>query len=180
MRYRVLIVDDEADGRETLAQLAEGWGYDVRAAADGREAHHLALDWHPDAILSDLVMPGADGLWLLRALRTELRRSAAAANGLTGRLLSALLGEAQEDPEVRTALLEGLFYPRREASAGAIRRAQASGALRPDVPPAIAVDLFFGPFFYRMFVRHEPLTAAFVTRAFQYILEGLRRPPRGR
>jgi len=72
MRYRVLIVDDEADGRETLAQLVEGWGYDVRAAADGREAHRLALDWHPDAILSDLVMPGADGLWLLRALRTDL------------------------------------------------------------------------------------------------------------
>jgi len=72
MRYRVLIVDDEADGRETLAQLVEGWGYQVRAAADGREAHRLALDWHPDAILSDLVMPGADGLWLLRALRTDL------------------------------------------------------------------------------------------------------------
>ncbi len=72
MRYRVLIVDDEADGRETLAQLVESWGYDVRAAADGREAHRAALDWHPDVILSDLVMPGADGLWLLRALRTDL------------------------------------------------------------------------------------------------------------
>ncbi|HZY02997.1 MAG TPA: sigma-54 dependent transcriptional regulator [Anaeromyxobacteraceae bacterium] len=72
MRYRVLIVDDEADGRETLAQLVESWGYDVRAAGDGREAHRAAVDWHPDAILSDLVMPGADGLWLLRALRTDL------------------------------------------------------------------------------------------------------------
>src|SRR5512144_2025982 len=72
MRYRVLIVDDEADGRETLAQLVEAWGYDVRAAADGREAHHAALDWHPDVILTDLVMPNMDGLWLLRALRAEL------------------------------------------------------------------------------------------------------------
>ncbi|HET6923736.1 MAG TPA: sigma-54 dependent transcriptional regulator [Anaeromyxobacteraceae bacterium] len=71
MRYRVLIVDDEADGRETLAQLVEGWGYQVLPAGDGREAHRLALDWHPDAILSDLVMPGADGLWLLRALRAD-------------------------------------------------------------------------------------------------------------
>ena len=145
--------------------------------------------WWPNraALLVDVLVemaagaaPPPDGGDPLRALRTELRRSAAAANGLTGRLLSALLGEAQEDPEVRTALLEGLFYPRREASAGAIRRAQASGALRADVPPSIAVDLFFGPFFYRMFVRHEPLTAAFATRAFQYILEGLRRPPRSR
>jgi DNA-binding NtrC family response regulator len=72
MRYRVLIVDDEADGRDTLSQLVQAWDYDVRTAADGREAQRLALDWHPDAILSDLVMPGADGLWLLRALRSDL------------------------------------------------------------------------------------------------------------
>ncbi|HEU4384432.1 MAG TPA: sigma-54 dependent transcriptional regulator [Anaeromyxobacteraceae bacterium] len=83
MRYRVLIVDDEADGRDTLGQLAESWGYDVRAARDGREAHQLALDWHPDAILSDLVMPVADGLWLLRALRTDLPECAVVL--LTGR-----------------------------------------------------------------------------------------------
>ena len=71
MQYRVLIVDDEADGREALAQLVESWGHDVRAAADGKEAHSLALEWHPDVIFSDLVMPGADGLWLLRALRSD-------------------------------------------------------------------------------------------------------------
>ena len=72
MRYRVLVVDDEEDGRDTLAQFLQAWDYDVRAAADGREAQRLALEWHPDVILSDLVMPGADGLWLLRALRSDL------------------------------------------------------------------------------------------------------------
>jgi len=88
------------------------------------------------------------------------------------------LGEAQQDLEVRTALLAGLFYPRRETSVSAIRRAQASGALRSDVPPHVAVDLLFGPLFYRMFVQHEPVTEAFVKQAFQYVLEGLRPPAR--
>jgi DNA-binding NtrC family response regulator len=72
MRYRVLIVDDEADSRDALAELTQRWGYDVQTASDGTEALRRAIEWHPDVILSDLVMPNMDGLWLLRALRAEL------------------------------------------------------------------------------------------------------------
>lgn len=124
--------------------------------------------------------PTPEGRDPLRALRTELRRTAVAANGLTGRLLTSLLSEAQQDPEVRTALLRGLFHPRREASAGAVRRAQAAGALRSDVPPHVAVDLLFGPLFFRMLVQHEPATETFVKQTFQYALQGLRPPARSR
>lgn len=126
------------------------------------------------------VAPPPEGRDPLRALRSELRRTAVAANGLTGRLLTSLLGEAQQDVEVRTALLRGLFHPRRQASADAIRRAQAAGALRSDVPPHVAVDLLFGPLFFRMFVQHEPVTEAFVKQTLQYVLEGLRPPARSR
>jgi DNA-binding NtrC family response regulator len=72
MRYRVLIVDDEADSRDALAELTQRWGYDVQTASDGTEALRRAIEGHPDVILTDLVMPGMDGLWLLRALRAEL------------------------------------------------------------------------------------------------------------
>ena len=72
MRYRLLIVDDEADGRDALAELAQSWGYEVLTAGDGTEALRRAIEWHPDVLLTDLVMPNMDGLWLLRALRAEL------------------------------------------------------------------------------------------------------------
>ncbi len=72
MRYRLLIVDDEPDSRDALAELAQRWGYDVQTAVDGTEALRRAIEWHPDVILTDLVMPNMDGLWLLRALKTEL------------------------------------------------------------------------------------------------------------
>jgi DNA-binding NtrC family response regulator len=72
MRYRVLIVDDEPDSRDALAELTQRWGYDVQTASDGAEALRRAIEWHPDVILTDLVMPNMDGLWLLRALRAEL------------------------------------------------------------------------------------------------------------
>jgi AcrR family transcriptional regulator len=109
----------------------------------------------------------------LRALRTELRQGVGAVHGIVGQILTSLLGEAQQDPAVRDALLNGLFYPRRVGSAGAIRRAQESGQVRSDVPPHVAVDLFFGPLFYRLFVQHEPVTDTFIRQVFQYVMEGL-------
>ncbi len=72
MKYRLLIVDDEPDSRDALAELAQRWGYEVQTAVDGSEALRRAIEWHPDVILTDLVMPNMDGLWLLRALKTEL------------------------------------------------------------------------------------------------------------
>ena len=78
MRYRLLIVDDEADGRDALAELAQRWGYEVLTAGDGTEALRRAIEWHPDVLLTDLVMPNMDGLWLLRALRAELKGAGAA------------------------------------------------------------------------------------------------------
>jgi len=72
VKHRLLIVDDEPDGRDALAELAQRWGYDVQTASDGTEALRRAIEWHPDVLLTDLVMPSMDGLWLLRALRAEL------------------------------------------------------------------------------------------------------------
>jgi len=72
VKYRLLIVDDETDSRDALAELADRWGYEVQTASDGTEALRRAIEWHPDVILTDLVMPNMDGLWLLRALRAEL------------------------------------------------------------------------------------------------------------
>ena len=72
MKYRILIVDDEADSRDALAELTQRWGYDVQTASDGTEALRRAIEGHPDVILTDLVMPNMDGLWLLRALRAEI------------------------------------------------------------------------------------------------------------
>jgi DNA-binding NtrC family response regulator len=71
MNGRVLIVDDEADGRASLAELAGRWGFETKEAASGREALGAVRAWHPEIILTDLVMPDTDGLSLLKALRQE-------------------------------------------------------------------------------------------------------------
>lgn len=69
---RILIADDEEASREALQELLDGWGHRVDEASDGNEALRKAIELLPDVIITDLVMPGMDGLWLLRALREEL------------------------------------------------------------------------------------------------------------
>jgi len=69
---RILIADDEAAGREALAEMLARWGHQVVQASDGNEALKMATESPPDVIVSDLVMPTLNGLSLLRALREEL------------------------------------------------------------------------------------------------------------
>jgi len=68
---RILIVDDEPASRLALAELLSGWGHRVEQAVDGHEALRRAVEFRPDIVLSDLVMPQTDGLWLLKTLREE-------------------------------------------------------------------------------------------------------------
>lgn len=69
---RILIADDESCSRGALGELLSRWGHEVLEARDGSEALKLAMERHPDLVITDLVMPNMDGLWLLRALREEL------------------------------------------------------------------------------------------------------------
>ncbi|MGI5863302.1 MAG: sigma-54-dependent transcriptional regulator [Myxococcales bacterium] len=69
---KVLVVDDDKATREALAELVESWGHRVAVAANGREALERAAELRPEVLVSDLVMPTMDGMFLLRSLREEL------------------------------------------------------------------------------------------------------------
>ena len=71
MSKRVLVVDDEAASRTGLKALLESHGYRVEAAASGAEALEKARSFRPAVVIADLVMPGMDGLELVRSLQEE-------------------------------------------------------------------------------------------------------------
>jgi two-component system, cell cycle response regulator len=68
---RVLIVEDSRTQAEWLAQVLAREGYEVRIAADGREAIRQVRSDPPDLVLLDMILPDMDGLEVLRIIKAR-------------------------------------------------------------------------------------------------------------
>jgi signal transduction histidine kinase/ActR/RegA family two-component response regulator len=68
----ILVVDDDGDTREMLVSIFEAAGATVHAAASAAEAFTAGVELPPDALVSDLAMPGQDGYSLLEQLKQAL------------------------------------------------------------------------------------------------------------
>src|SRR4051794_26552772 len=68
---RVLVVDDEANARTALAELLRDEGYEVETAADAFKAMGKYEAFAPDVVVTDLKMPGMDGIELVKKLRAD-------------------------------------------------------------------------------------------------------------
>ncbi len=62
MKYRVLIVDDEKRITDTLALILRARGYEAATAYDGLTAIETCAHFVPDLVISDVVMPGMNGI----------------------------------------------------------------------------------------------------------------------
>lgn len=96
---RVLVIEDDPDGRHTVRLLLQIWGHRVETAADGRQGLQKALATRPEVALIDIGLPGdVDGYEVARRLRAALGRSI---------LLVATTGYGQ--PHERERALEAGF-----------------------------------------------------------------------
>ncbi len=68
---RILVVDDEANARTALAELLREDGFDVETAADAFKALGKVETFSPKIVITDLKMPGMDGIELVQKLRSH-------------------------------------------------------------------------------------------------------------
>lgn len=69
--YNLLVVDDEPSFSGILSEILRSFGYFVHQAHSVPEAIRIIEDERPDLILTDIMMPGIDGLTLVRMLRGD-------------------------------------------------------------------------------------------------------------
>jgi DNA-binding response OmpR family regulator len=72
---RILVVDDNQDGADTMAWLVRFWGHEVRIANDGRAGVEEASLFHPDLILMDIGLPLLNGFEAAKQVRAALGRT---------------------------------------------------------------------------------------------------------
>ena len=94
---RILVVDDNPDMAETLADILELKGFSVHAAASGAEALEILQDQPVDILLTDVKMPGMNGLELYRETRK-----------LYPRLITIFMTAYSADELIQQGMAEGV------------------------------------------------------------------------
>src|SRR5579859_271745 len=73
---RILVVDDEVNARTALAELLRDEGFDVETAADAFKALGKYESFAPNVVVTDLKMPGMDGIELVKKIRAAAEPAA--------------------------------------------------------------------------------------------------------
>ena len=68
---RILVIDDDAAVRLAIETVLTSAGYCVTCAADGNEGVRIFLAFHPDIVITDVIMPVQEGFETILALRRE-------------------------------------------------------------------------------------------------------------
>jgi len=68
---KILVVDDNRDGRELVVKVLKSRGYQIVEAIDGEEALEKVLSERPDLILMDISIPKIDGHEVARRLKAD-------------------------------------------------------------------------------------------------------------
>lgn len=89
MSARLLLVDDEPGLREAVQAYLEDSDFAVEVATNGREGWERLQQYHPDLVISDIMMPQVDGYQFLKQMREDPRYKALpvvflTAKGMTG------------------------------------------------------------------------------------------------
>ena len=93
----------------------------------------------------------------------------------SGRVVAALLTEAQTDPVFAAEYRERFVEPRRQQAREIFRRAIERGEIPPDTKVEVALDLLYGPMYHRLLHGHAPLNDRFVREVIDMVLDGVRR-----
>ena len=91
---RVLVVDDNVDGAESLAKMLQICGHETRTAHSGPEALDAARPFNPEVVFLDIGLPGMNGYEVAKRLRGE--------PSLSGAVLVALTGWGSDDDKRRS------------------------------------------------------------------------------
>ncbi len=104
------------------------------------------------------------------ALRAQLHAVADAFAAPTGRSVAAMVAAAQSETELAKAFRHEFITRNRDATRLLLDRCVEDKLVAPPADMELALDLIFGPLFYRLLMGHAPITRAFVDRLIDTVI----------
>jgi AcrR family transcriptional regulator len=93
--------------------------------------------------------------------------------GRRGRIVAALIGGGQSDPELIEAFRKRFMRPRRKEAYTTLRRGIERGELPPELDMDLTLDVLYGPLYFRFLIGHDTLNEKFVEEVCGLVLGGL-------
>ncbi len=118
--------------------------------------------------------PFPDSGDLRQDVHDQLRKFVELLTSRRGRIFQAFIAASQSDPEVAEAFRSVWIRPRREEAQRVLRKHIAAGRLAADTDLEVAMDLLYGPIYFRLLLGHAPLTMEFAAATANAVLRSFR------
>ena len=109
-------------------------------------------------------------------LREQMISFAVLLRDRQGLTIANLLGEGVHDRELSEAFRDRWLMPRRADALRVLARAVEAGDVRRDIDPHIVLDALYSPFYYRLLIKHGPLSDEFVEETWRTVMRGVVTP----
>ncbi|KAM3099487.1 TetR/AcrR family transcriptional regulator [Phormidesmis sp. 146-12] len=132
---------------------------------------HLVMDAFLAAINPELTFPDSGSV--KEDIRLQMQQLVKVLLSPPGQIIAMLIGGGQTDTELMEAFRENWLMPRRKVASEVFNKGVERGELRSDVDVEVAIDSLYSPLFYRLLLRHAPLTQDFVDELVDVVMKGL-------
>jgi AcrR family transcriptional regulator len=132
----------------------------------------IVIDVFEERIATAFVIP--EGQSTEEGIRGHVSMAIRVLNGFFGKVSAEIIAEGQSDPEVLREYIHRYLLNRRAITTTMVRKAQASGEFKRAIDPELFVDMVYGPIYYRLLVKHQPLDQQFGTQLVDHMMAYLK------
>lgn len=131
----------------------------------------LAMDAFLEAVTPEIVFPDTGST--KEDFREQMYKIVKLMNSPRGEVLANVIGCGQADEKLIAAFRENWLIPRREDAKRIFQRGVDRGELREGIDAEVAIDALYSPLFYRLLLKHQPLTEKFVNELVELVMKGI-------
>jgi AcrR family transcriptional regulator len=106
---------------------------------------------------------------VLESIHEQMKRWVVIFQSPLGQIVGTVVGAGQSDPEILAAFRAHWVEPRRSEARHLLRQAMKSREIRSDLDADLMLDLFYGPLYLRLVLKHAPLDENFVNTVFDIV-----------
>ena len=131
----------------------------------------LAMDAFLEVINPEITFPDTGSV--KEDFREQMLKLVKLMNSSRGEVLASVIGCGQADEELIAAFRENWLIPRRKDAKQIFQRGVERGELKEEINAEVAIDALYSPLFYRLLLKHQPLTNEFVDELVDVVIRGL-------